>query len=99
LATKPLQSYVSKIEKETLEYLGKWGDQGEIDILEALSELTILTSSRCLHGDDVRDGGGGHEPFPERENECLRGHRVWRALFLVKLFRVGLGSESILEGG
>merc|ERR1711988_1639317 len=48
-------SYVPKIEKETLEYLEKWGDEGEVDILSALSELTILTSSRCLHGDDVRE--------------------------------------------
>lgn len=29
--------------------------QGEIDLLSALSELTILTASRCLHGDDVRE--------------------------------------------
>jgi sterol 14-demethylase len=50
-----LKSYVAKIEKETLEYVKKWGDSGTIDVLEALSELTILTSSRCLHGDDVRE--------------------------------------------
>ena len=29
--------------------------QGEIDLLAALSKLTILTASRCLHGDDVRE--------------------------------------------
>lgn len=29
--------------------------QGEIDLLSALSKLTILTASRCLHGDDVRE--------------------------------------------
>lgn len=55
LKTEAIKSYVPKIEKETLEYLKKWGDSGEVDILEALSELTILTSSRCLHGDDVRE--------------------------------------------
>lgn len=55
LQSRSLDSYVPKIEKETLEYLEKWGDEGEIDILAALSELTILTSSRCLHGDDVRE--------------------------------------------
>ena len=33
----------------------RWGAEGEVDLLEALSELTILTSSRCLHGDDVRE--------------------------------------------
>lgn len=55
LRTKHLESYVPKIEKETLDYLKRWGDKGEVNILDALSELTILTSSRCLHGDDVRE--------------------------------------------
>jgi sterol 14-demethylase len=55
LGDKPLESYVPKIERETLEYLSQWGNEGEIDLLEKLSELTILTSSRCLHGDDVRE--------------------------------------------
>lgn len=55
LGIKPLKSYVLKIEEETLQYMKRWGDSGEINILDALSELTILTSSRCLHGDDVRE--------------------------------------------
>lgn len=55
LKSNRLKSYVPKIEKETLEYLKNWGDSGTINILDALSELTILTSSRCLHGDDVRE--------------------------------------------
>jgi sterol 14-demethylase len=50
-----LRSYVPKIQRETEEFLRKWGNEGEVDILEALSELTILTSTRCLHGDDVRE--------------------------------------------
>lgn len=50
-----LAVYVPKIERETLAYLKAWGESGTVDILEALSELTILTSSRCLHGDDVRE--------------------------------------------
>lgn len=55
LRTQRLKSYVPKIEKETIDYVKKWGNSGEIDLLEALSELTILTSSRCLHGDEVRE--------------------------------------------
>ena len=61
LSSKPgelsrgLVSYVAKIEKETIDYLKRWGDSGTVNILDALSELTILTASRCLHGDDVRD--------------------------------------------
>ena len=50
-----LKGYVAKVERETRLYLKEWGESGEIDLLEALSELTILTASRCLHGDDVRE--------------------------------------------
>jgi sterol 14alpha-demethylase len=56
LKTQRLKSYVTKIEQETRKYLDEyWNLQtGEVDILTALSEITILTASRCLHGDDVR---------------------------------------------
>lgn len=56
LRVSRLKQYVSKIEKETKSFLSEhWGESGECDLLEALSELTILTASRCLHGDDVRE--------------------------------------------
>jgi sterol 14-demethylase len=55
LKSQALRAYVGKIERECHDYMKKWGESGEIDILAALSELTILTSSRCLHGDDVRE--------------------------------------------
>lgn len=56
LRTNRLKAYVTKIEEETRSYLRKeWGDStGTVDLLVSLSELTILTASRCLHGDDVR---------------------------------------------
>lgn len=55
LRANRLKGYIPKIEMETLQYLKRWGDKGTVNILDALSELTILTSSRCLHGDDVRE--------------------------------------------
>jgi len=55
LRTSRLKLYVAKIERETRQFLKSWGDSGEIDLFNALSELTILTASRCLHGDDVRE--------------------------------------------
>lgn len=56
LRSARLKSYVAKIEQETRQYLKQeWGDkEGTVDLLKALSELTILTASRCLHGEDVR---------------------------------------------
>jgi sterol 14-demethylase len=58
LRVTTLKSYVAKVEKETRQYLKEYfvGQEGEIDIFHALSELTILTASRTLHGDDVREG-------------------------------------------
>lgn len=55
LRTTRLKGYIGKIEKETRDYIADWGKEGEIDLFEALSELTILTASRCLHGNDVRE--------------------------------------------
>lgn len=55
LRTARLKGYVEKIEKETKEFLADWGQEGEVDLFHALSELTILTASRCLHGNDVRE--------------------------------------------
>jgi len=51
-----LKGYVAKIEDETRRYFEQeWGNkEGQCDLLEALSEVTILTASRCLHGEDVR---------------------------------------------
>ena len=55
LRTSRLKGYVEKIEKETREFIADWGEEGELDLFKALSELTILTASRCLHGNDVRE--------------------------------------------
>ena len=57
LRTSRMKTYVAKIQQETLQYLNeKWSeDSGTINLYKALSELTILTASRCLHGDDVRE--------------------------------------------
>lgn len=55
LRSNRLKLYVPKIEAETIAYLKNWQQSGTVNILDALSELTILTSSRCLHGDEVRE--------------------------------------------
>ncbi len=57
LRTSRMKTYVAKIQQETLQYLKeRWNkESGTIDLYKALSELTILTASRCLHGDDVRE--------------------------------------------
>eukprot|EP00126_Sphaerothecum_destruens_P007631 Sdes_comp19924_c0_seq1m12357 len=46
--------YVSQIEEETHSYISRLGDSGEVDIFKILSELVIMTASRCLLGKEVR---------------------------------------------
>ncbi|XP_057405562.1 lanosterol 14-alpha demethylase isoform X2 [Balaenoptera acutorostrata] len=48
------RQHVSIIEKETKEYFQSWGESGEKNLFEALSELIILTASHCLHGKEIR---------------------------------------------
>nr|QBP37233.1 cyp51 [Andrias davidianus] len=49
------KNHVPIIEEETIEYFRRWGDSGEKNLFEALSELIIFTSSRCLHGKEIRN--------------------------------------------
>lgn len=46
--------HVEIIEEETKDYFKQWGHSGEKNLFEALSELIILTASRCLHGPEIR---------------------------------------------
>ncbi|NP_001296930.1 lanosterol 14-alpha demethylase [Fundulus heteroclitus] len=48
------KEHVRLIESETIEYFKRWGDSGERNLFEALSELIILTASSCLHGKEIR---------------------------------------------
>jgi len=51
---KPTQHRSPTKKQESEEFFASWGNEGEADICEALSDLIILTATRCLHGDDVR---------------------------------------------
>ncbi|XP_061411368.1 lanosterol 14-alpha demethylase [Lethenteron reissneri] len=48
------RQHVHMIEEETRNYFERWGVKGQRDFFEALSELIILTASRCLHGKEIR---------------------------------------------
>lgn len=54
LTTEIFQSYVPLMEEEVQQYFKRWGNEGEVDLLQAISEVTIMTASRCLLGDEIR---------------------------------------------
>lgn len=55
LKTDKMKTYVSQIVQETEMFFEKWGESGEVDLRNELSELIILTASRCLMGKEVRE--------------------------------------------
>jgi len=55
LKSTKLKTYVQLFREEAEEFFGKWGDSGEVDLKEQLSELIVLTASRTLMGREVRE--------------------------------------------
>lgn len=55
LRVNKLKSYVDQMVVEAEEYFSKWGDSGEVDLKYELEHLIILTASRCLLGEEVRN--------------------------------------------
>lgn len=55
LRVNMLEAYVPLMINEARDFFGKWGDQGEVDLFEELSNLIILTGSRCIMGREVRE--------------------------------------------
>src|SRR5581483_6757592 len=49
-----MQTYARAFEEETKAYCAGWGDQDEIDLLNAMNELTVFNASRCLVGYEFR---------------------------------------------
>jgi sterol 14-demethylase len=50
-----MASHCSKIVREAEEYFAKMPQEGEMDLMQFLSELIILTASRCLLGEEIRE--------------------------------------------
>ncbi|KAK2973827.1 hypothetical protein RJ640_011755 [Escallonia rubra] len=55
LRVTKLKGYVDYMVAEAEEYFSKWGDSGEVDLKYELEHLIILTASRCLLGEEVRN--------------------------------------------
>ncbi|XP_027767828.1 sterol 14-demethylase isoform X1 [Solanum pennellii] len=55
LRVTKLKGYVDQMVTEAEEYFSKWGESGEVDLKYELEHLIILTASRCLLGEEVRN--------------------------------------------
>lgn len=47
-------NYAAVVAKEVEDFIADWGDEGEIDIYERFTELTLRTSTHCLLGSELR---------------------------------------------
>jgi sterol 14alpha-demethylase len=54
LREERLQAYARVMQDEVERYCHGWGESGEIDLLEAMNELTVFIAGRCLVGDAFR---------------------------------------------
>jgi sterol 14-demethylase len=50
-----MREHSRNIISETVNYFSDWPDSGEIDLHDTMSKLTILTASRCLLGEEIRN--------------------------------------------
>jgi sterol 14-demethylase len=55
LRDKMMRSHAEVIAAETERAVARWGESGEIDLLDFFAELTIYTSSACLIGKEFRE--------------------------------------------
>jgi sterol 14-demethylase len=55
LRAEHMRGHAATIAREVEQMLARWGDEGEIDLLDFFAELTIYTSSACLIGVKFRN--------------------------------------------
>src|SRR5512139_330845 len=55
LRDKAMRGHAELIAAETERAIARWGETGEVDLLDFFAELTIYTSSACLIGKEFRE--------------------------------------------
>jgi sterol 14-demethylase len=71
LRDKFMRGHAATIAGEVERMVARWGDEGEIDLLDWFAELTIYTSSSCLVGKRFREQLTGR--FAELYHDLERG--------------------------
>lgn len=66
-----MEAHCIKIVQEAEAFFDAWPDEGEVNLMEKLSELTILTACRCLLGDEIRNNL--HQEFATLYQELSDG--------------------------
>ena len=90
LSDQAFVKYMDLVQEEVERYFSKeWGDAGEADLLNTLSNLFTLTSSRCLLGEEIRKRWD-EEGMAEHYCECNH----WQCA--THPMKVSFGSEKCI---
>eukprot|EP00761_Pharyngomonas_kirbyi_P012328 gb/GECH01012355.1/.p1 GENE.gb/GECH01012355.1/~~gb/GECH01012355.1/.p1 ORF type:complete len:507 (+),score=122.90 gb/GECH01012355.1/:1-1521(+) len=54
LSAKRYPHFIDIFEKEAKNYFSRWGNEGEVDMFNSMSELIINTAAHTLHGHEIR---------------------------------------------
>jgi len=76
-----LKKSVPLIEKEAREFFSSWGDTGEVDLVDEMNNLTVLTASRTLLGKEVRDSPKVQKEFAKLYHDLEAGITTISFLF------------------
>lgn len=70
LRNAPMRRFATIMFDEARQYADELGEEGEIDLPQAMNELIIRVASRCLIGQEVRDqvDGGFADAYHELQN-------------------------------
>jgi sterol 14-demethylase len=58
LRDQRMRTYAQLMDEQIRQFTDTWGDQGEIDLVEAMNELTVYIASRTLLGEEIRQSLG-----------------------------------------
>ncbi|MCZ0997386.1 cytochrome P450 [Streptomyces mirabilis] len=70
LTSRRLAAHTRTMQTQIESYLAVWGDHGEVDLAEAMNELTVAVATRCLLGDEVADRMGHGLTALYQDLEC-----------------------------
>jgi len=73
LVVNQLRKHVPVIERESRLFFESWGKSGEIDMLNQMNRLTVLTASTCLLGDEIRQDPKVAEEFADLYHDLEGG--------------------------
>lgn len=69
LTARRMERYAALMEEQVRAHLAEWGEEGEVDLTEAMNDITVAIASRCLVGEEFQRRMSGSLPGLFRDLE------------------------------